>query len=328
VLACALMYGKHFASMYTGSMFGKRAVVFAVWGYVIANLRPSRRDGNCYVELNPALLSAMFSEAEADVLGAIETLCSPDASSRTKLEDGRRLIRLDDHPGPCQYRVVNGPKYRQIRDEEERREYLREAQRLHRAKSTKSTKSTPVNRREPSLSQVEVEVEVEVEAENVPPAAGAAALPPFVDPLEEPAGAEALDVELAPAAVDPAAAGDAWPGCWSRDALEDVEAVYGGKVGRKAGRILAELADLKPLCRDWSREARPAWRRYLAATPSKFLDAAKFVLGFGEWSGKTAPAPTDRLARSKQNMAELLDYARRRDAQEQQQAEEVPRVDI
>ena len=30
------MYGKHFASMYEGSLYGSGAVVFAVWGYVIA----------------------------------------------------------------------------------------------------------------------------------------------------------------------------------------------------------------------------------------------------------------------------------------------------
>ena len=32
------MYGKHFASMYEGSLYGSGAVVFAVWGYVIAEV--------------------------------------------------------------------------------------------------------------------------------------------------------------------------------------------------------------------------------------------------------------------------------------------------
>ena len=62
------MFGKHFASMYSGSMFGKPAIVFAVWGYVIANMRPSRKDGQCYVELNPALLAATFATTTEDVL--------------------------------------------------------------------------------------------------------------------------------------------------------------------------------------------------------------------------------------------------------------------
>ena len=153
------MYGKHFASMYTGSMFGKKAVVFAVWGYVISNLRPNRRDGQCYVELNPALLASTFSDTEASILEAIEVLCAPDPASRTQVEDGRRLIRLDDRPiaGPSQYRVVNGPKYRAIRDEEERREYLREAKRRSRASSSQQRLQC-----QPPSTQVEVEEEVEV----------------------------------------------------------------------------------------------------------------------------------------------------------------------
>src|SRR3989338_2531118 len=47
------MYGKHFAQTYTGSMFGAGPVVFAVWGYVIAN---ARRDGT--VEVNAQLVAA------------------------------------------------------------------------------------------------------------------------------------------------------------------------------------------------------------------------------------------------------------------------------
>jgi hypothetical protein len=144
--------------MYTGSMFGKRAVVFAVWGYVISNLRPNRSDGQCYVELNPALLASTFSEPEGSILEAIEVLCAPDPASRTQVEDGRRLIRMDDSPvvGPSQYRVVNGPKYRAIRDEEERRIYLREAKRRSRASSGQQRQQC-----QPPSTQVEVEVEVE-----------------------------------------------------------------------------------------------------------------------------------------------------------------------
>jgi hypothetical protein len=157
------MYGKHFASMYTGSMFGKKAVVFAVWGYVISNLRPNRMDRACYVELNPALLASTFSDTEASIMEAIEVLCAPDPASRTQVEDGRRLIRMDDSPivGPSQYRVVNGPKYRAIRDEEERRSYLREAKRRSRSSSGQQCQQC-----QPPSTQVEVEVEEEVKRLN------------------------------------------------------------------------------------------------------------------------------------------------------------------
>lgn len=168
------MYGKHFASMYSGSMFGKPAIVFAVWGYIISTMRPSRKDGRCYVELNPTLLSATFATTPDEVLDAIRLLASPDEASRTKVEDGRRIVPLDDlmHVGPMQFLVVNGSKYRAIRDEEERRLYLREAKRQQRL-STMSTKSTAVNRRQPPSTQVEEDVEVEGETTTDSPTSSA-----------------------------------------------------------------------------------------------------------------------------------------------------------
>ena len=123
------MYGKHFASMYSGSMVGAGAVVFAVMGYVIANGKPDRAVG-MQVELNPKLLAFILGESEKEVEKAIDFLCKPDPNSRTKDEDGRRLIQL----GQFCYRVVNGAQYRAIRDEERRRETDRESKRRQRAK--------------------------------------------------------------------------------------------------------------------------------------------------------------------------------------------------
>lgn len=126
------MFGKHFASMYTGSMFGAGAITFAVMGYVIANAQPDREVGT-QVELNPKLLAAILGEKEKDVQSAIDKLCSPDSKSRSEGKGGRRLIRL----GQFSYQVVNGAKYRAIRDEEQRRVQNREAQRRKRLKNGK-----------------------------------------------------------------------------------------------------------------------------------------------------------------------------------------------
>jgi hypothetical protein len=111
--------------MYTGSMIGKGAVVFAVMGYVIANMVP-RGDGGerMEVELNPKLLAFILGEPEKEVAGAIEMLCSPDGESRSKESDGRRLVRI----GQFDYLVVNGAKYRATRDPEKRRQQNKEAQ--------------------------------------------------------------------------------------------------------------------------------------------------------------------------------------------------------
>src|SRR5690348_3809798 len=114
------MYGKIFESLYTGSMVGSGALAFAVWGYVIANMKPDENIG-AQVELNPKLLSMILGESEEGVSNTIEFLCSPDPISRSKDEDGRRLVRI----GQFSYRVVNGPAYMKIRNEEDRREYFR-----------------------------------------------------------------------------------------------------------------------------------------------------------------------------------------------------------
>lgn len=118
------MFGKTFEAKYTGSMVGSGAMVFAVWDFVITMQRPSREHGST-VEVNPALLAFVLGEPVSAVEAALDKLCQPDPKSRTKVEEGRRLVRL----GEFLYRVVNGAKYRAIRDEETRRTQTREAQR-------------------------------------------------------------------------------------------------------------------------------------------------------------------------------------------------------
>jgi len=129
------MYGKIFESLYTGSMIGAGSPTFAVWGYVIANMKPDDSVG-AQVELNPELIRLVLGEKREVVEKVIEWLCSPDPGSRSKAEEGRRLMKI----GEYSYRVVNGARYMAIRKEEERREYYREAKRKQRAKNLKTNK--------------------------------------------------------------------------------------------------------------------------------------------------------------------------------------------
>lgn len=110
-------------------MVGAGATVFALMSYVIARQVPDRTVGS-QVELNPRLLAFILGEPEVEIVKAIEYLCAPDPESRSKAEGGRRLVKL----GPYSYQVVNGAKYRAIRDAEARREQNREAQRRFREK--------------------------------------------------------------------------------------------------------------------------------------------------------------------------------------------------
>lgn len=138
------MYGKFFASTFTGSMAGKGPVIHAVWSFVIANTV----DGQ--VELNPAVVAGLIGGmTEAQAREAIEFLCAPDANSRNPEEEGRRLIR----EGSFAYKVVSHEIYKNIRNQEERREYNRKAQRKSRAaKKLKAEAGADVSNQMSALS--------------------------------------------------------------------------------------------------------------------------------------------------------------------------------
>ena len=146
------MYGKFFASTFTGSMYGAGADVFAVWAYVIANTHDSQ------VELNPRLLAASIGMTADRAEVAIAYLAAPDTNSRSKVSEGRRLIR----EGEFAYHVPNFAAYRRVRNEEDRREYnrVKKAEERQRRADVK----TPVNDCQ-RLSSVSAKTETETEAE-------------------------------------------------------------------------------------------------------------------------------------------------------------------
>lgn len=109
------MFGKFFATTFTGSMMGSGTDVFAVWGYVIANAQHSQ------IELNPKLLAAVLGSTPEAMQAAIDVLCAPDPNSRTGEHNGMRLLR----EGQFAYHVVNHEKYRALRNDDDRREYFR-----------------------------------------------------------------------------------------------------------------------------------------------------------------------------------------------------------
>lgn len=124
------MYGRHYESMYTGSMMGAGSPVFAVWGYVISHQKPSSDDVYT-VELNSQLMSVLIGEKKEVIESVLDRFQKPDPKSRIKDEDGRKLEKV----GEYLYRVVNGAYYAKLADDEARRSYNRLKQRQHRAKS-------------------------------------------------------------------------------------------------------------------------------------------------------------------------------------------------
>lgn len=147
------MYGKHFQSMYTGSLIGKGSAVFAVWGYAISNAHYKTET----VELNPKLLAFVIGDDENKMTAAIEVLCEPDGDSRSKELDGKRLVKL----GQFLYRVINLRKYREIADEQERRDYKAEWIRNKRRQQRRQVSTV---RRQAETVSTQAEGEAEGEA--------------------------------------------------------------------------------------------------------------------------------------------------------------------
>lgn len=110
-------------------MRGAGSAFFAVWGYVISHMTPNRTHGTT-VELNPEIVAFLIGEDHDVVRGVVSKMCSPDPKSRSKEEEGRKLVQVSEYT----YRVVNGDYYRKIRNEQERREYQRVKQSDYRAR--------------------------------------------------------------------------------------------------------------------------------------------------------------------------------------------------
>ena len=77
-----LIYGKVFASLFTGSMHGAGAKVFALMAYIIAHMQPDKKRDE-YVELNAKHLAPIIGETQEAMQAAIDYMCAPDPDSRT-----------------------------------------------------------------------------------------------------------------------------------------------------------------------------------------------------------------------------------------------------
>ena len=138
------MYGKIFASMFKGSLYGRwEAIVTFTVMIVLAD-----QEGE--VDMTPEALAAGTSIPLDIIRRGIEYLEAPDPQSRTPDEEGRRIIRVSDSRD-WGWRITNYAHYRAIRTAEERREYFKQHKRKQRAKakkgppvSTESPQSPPI----------------------------------------------------------------------------------------------------------------------------------------------------------------------------------------
>jgi len=86
---------------------------------------------------------------------AIACFLAPDPDSRTKEHEGRRIVEIDGG-----WQLLNYTKYREMRDDDARREYMRDYM------ANKRKKLTPVSRvskSKPPLAQAEAEAEADAD---------------------------------------------------------------------------------------------------------------------------------------------------------------------
>jgi hypothetical protein len=139
------MYGKIFAQMYDGSLYGQWQALVTFQQLIVLS------DPVGVVDMTPQAIAARTSIPLEIIRQGIADLEEPDPNSRTPDEDGRRIIRLSDHR-TWGWRIVNHGHYRKLRSQEERREYMREYQRRRRHPEQQEALDNPVNQTLTSVS--------------------------------------------------------------------------------------------------------------------------------------------------------------------------------
>lgn len=123
------MYGKLYASLYSGTLRGKAHAILVFTNMIAC------ADRHGVVDKHPRAIADEVGLPVEDVQAAIEFLMEPDEESRSTEEEGRRVVLLTS-TRTWGWRIVNYPKYRAIRNEEERRESVRKATAKWRAKGS------------------------------------------------------------------------------------------------------------------------------------------------------------------------------------------------
>ena len=127
------MFGKLFSSMYDGSLATRgpwQALVTFQQFIILA-------DRTGIVDMTAEAIARRTTVPLEILKLGITALEQPDSDSRSPELDGRRIVRLSD-TREWGWQIVNHAKYRRIRSEDERREYMANLMRERRA-AAKST---------------------------------------------------------------------------------------------------------------------------------------------------------------------------------------------
>lgn len=146
------MYAKLFARITESSLMEEPINVRFTFMLMLAIADPEG-----YVIGTDVAIARRMNMSVPEFVQCIETLSQPDPASNSKEKDGRRIIPSDGERG---YKVVNYVTYRDMKDEKQRRDYMREYMRLYRDGKQPDKKRKPRKQKLAPLTQGEVPVEV------------------------------------------------------------------------------------------------------------------------------------------------------------------------
>ena len=156
------MYAKLFTSIYQGTLRGNSHGLL-----VFTNLL-AHADKEGVSDIHPRAIAEEVGLSVQQVQAALDELEAPDSESRSPENEGRRIVRVDEHRA-WGWVVVNYLKYRAIRSEDDRREQNRISQANWRARNADSKQSKPpsagVSRDKPPSAHTEADGEAEGEAD-------------------------------------------------------------------------------------------------------------------------------------------------------------------
>ncbi len=154
------MYAKLFTSIYQGTLRGNSHGLL-----VFTNLL-AHADKEGVADIHPRAISEEVGLSVDQVRVAIGMLESPDEESRSPEEQGRRIVRMDEHRA-WGWRVVNYLKYRAIRDEDDRREQNRLSQAKWREKN-KPASSSVITSKPDKPKSAHTEADTEADTDKAP----------------------------------------------------------------------------------------------------------------------------------------------------------------
>ncbi len=148
-------YGKVFDSIFGSSIMESDIETRYIWMCMII-----AADKEGFIDETIPALARRFNVPIESMEKAIHCFMGPDASSRTPDKEGRRIEPIRESFG---WKIINYDYYRQLRDDGQRREYMREYMRNYRQSQDNTEPLTPVNNGKPQLAHTDTDTDTDTD---------------------------------------------------------------------------------------------------------------------------------------------------------------------